>query len=239
MSLLCLDSGNTRLKWGLRETGRWLDQGVLPLAQLDRIDVKADRIVACNVAGDPGRRAIEALARRLGVAVEWLHASAEQCGVRNGYEHPEQLGADRWAALIGARRLNAHACLVVCSGTATTVDVLDGEGRFRGGLILPGLTLMRESLAANTADLPAGPGEIRELPTNTFDAIASGSLNATAGAVERMFRRLADDAQALCLLSGGAGAALAPHLTIPCRVVDNVVLEGLATFGERSQLAGQ
>jgi type III pantothenate kinase len=235
MSVLCIDCGNTRLKWGLREDKAWLDQGALPLAQTGQLTLRADRIVACNVAGDRGRQAIESL----GARIEWVRSCAAQCGVSNGYEHPGQLGADRWAALIGARGLRAGACLVVTAGTATTVDVLAADGKFRGGLILPGLAMMRESLAANTADLPAGVGEFKVVPTNTFDAIASGCINATVGAVERMFRHVADEPGALCLLSGGAGVALAPQLAVPYRVVENLVLEGLATIAESDYSAGQ
>jgi len=227
MRILCLDCGNTRLKWGLRDGGDWTGQGALSLAALEGLNVAADRVVACNVAGDRGRAAIDALGARLGIAVAWVKSRSRQCGVSNGYEHPEQLGADRWAALIGARALHPGPALVVMSGTATTVDLLDGDGNFQGGLILPGLALMRESLAAGAADLPAAAGEWRERPSNTFDAIASGAVEATAGAMERMFRRLAGP-DALCLLSGGAAPALAPRLGIPHRTVDNLVLEGLA-----------
>jgi type III pantothenate kinase len=237
VSVLCIDCGNTRLKWGLRDGGAWLAQGALPLTRLDELTAGAERILACNVAGARGREAIEAFSARRGVAVEWLRSRAAQCGISNGYQHPEQLGADRWAALIGARHLYAGACLVVNSGTATTVDVLTADGCFRGGLILPGLAMMRGSLAANTADLPAGAGEMRELPTNTFDAIASGCLHATAGAIERMFRQIAAAPGACCLLSGGAAPAIAQYLTLPLRVIDNLVLEGLARVaGEAASL---
>jgi len=232
MTVLCIDSGNTRLKWGLRNGAVWVGQGVLSLSQLDQLAVPAPRIVACNVAGDRARRAIETLAAGLGASLEWVRVQAELLGVRNRYEHPEQLGADRWAALIGARGLHAAPALVVMSGTATTVDVLDSNGVFQGGLILPGLATMRESLAAGTADLPAAAGDYRDLPRNTFDAIASGCINATVGAIERMFRVVADQPDALCLFSGGAASHLADHLTIPHRMVDNLVLEGLARIAE-------
>lgn len=233
MSLLCIDAGNTRLKWGLRESGVWLKQGT----RLDAVDVRPARILACNVAGEAPRQAIESFAARVGVTVEWLHARATQCGVINGYEHPEQLGADRWAALIGARRLHHGDCLVVMSGTATTIDVLSADGRFPGGLILPGLTMMRDALAGGTANLPAAAGEFSEQPRNTFDAIASGALQATAGAIERMFRRIEGGADPRCLLSGGAAATVAgvsPPLTFPHRIVDNLALEGLAAIAESS-----
>lgn len=230
MTTLCIDSGNTRVKWGVREGDAWRDRGACAAAELGQLTVAADRMVACNVAGERAGAAIESCAARLGVPLQWVRAQAAGNGVVNGYEHPEQLGADRWAALIGARALHAGPALVVMSGTATTVDVLAADGVFRGGLILPGLALMRDSLALGTADLPATAGDFRPLPRNTFDAMASGCLNATLGAIERMFRAVADQSGALCLLSGGAAPTLAPHLALPHRVVDNLVLEGLASL---------
>ncbi len=233
MSVLCIDAGNSRLKWGVRDGGRWLARGM----RLDAVEARPARILACNVAGDPSRQSIGTFAAGRGLPVEWLLPCAAQGGVTNGYDHPAQLGADRWAALIGARALHRGDCVVVMSGTATTIDVLTADGRFRGGLILPGLALMREALAGGTANLPTAAGDFAALPRNTFDAIASGALQATVGAIERMFRQLDTAADPFCLLSGGAADALAgvsPSLTFPCRRVDNLVLEGLAALAEAS-----
>ncbi len=226
--ILCIDSGNTRLKWGLRDGAAWAAQGAVAHALVPTLDLPQvpARIVACNVAGDTGAAAIAALALRCGVAVEWVRSQAAQCGVTNRYEAPEQLGADRWAALIGARSLQAAACVVVMCGTATTIDVLDGDGVFQGGLILPGLDLMRAALADSTADLPTARGEYRALPRNTFDAIASGAIQATLGAVERMAAPLGKNVE--CIVAGGAASLLTPYLALPHRVVDNLVLEGVA-----------
>jgi type III pantothenate kinase len=116
------------------------------------------------------------------------------------------------------------------AGTATTIDALDASGLFRGGLILPGLTLMRAALARNTAGLPHATGRYRSQPTNTDDAIVSGAVDATLGAIERLHATLGEDA--LCLLSGGAAAELAPHMGVPCRLIDNLVLEGLARYSQ-------
>lgn len=233
MSVLCIDAGNSRLKWGVRDGGVWLARGM----HLDAVEARPARILACNVAGDASRQSIETFAAGRGLPVEWLLPCAAQGGVTNGYDHPAQLGADRWAALIGARALHRGDCVVVMSGTATTIDVLTADGRFRGGLILPGLALMREALAGGTANLPTAAGDFAALPRNTFDAIASGALQATVGAIERMFRQLDTAADPFCLLSGGAADALAgvsPSLTFPCRRVDNLVLEGLAALAEAS-----
>jgi type III pantothenate kinase len=228
--ILCLDSGNTRIKWGLRQDDVWLDRGAMPVDGLAAFAPNTDRVVACNVAGAAAQAAIKSLAARLDARLEWVESQARQCGVINGYEQPQQLGADRWAALIGARGLHGGTCLVVNAGTATTVDVLGADGRFRGGLILPGVTMMRQSLASNTAQLPVADGNFRALPTNTADAIASGALAATLGAIERMFAPLAAEPEVLCLLSGGAASALLPHLRIAHRLIPDLVLEGLAAI---------
>ena len=232
--ILCLDAGNTRLKWGLLEADGWRRQGVLNHQELDvllaELPAPPSRILACNVAGEAIRQRIEAMAAGLKLPLAWLTSTAAACGVRNGYDSPQQLGADRWAALIAARSLHAGSCVVVMAGTATTVDALDDKGVFRGGLILPGLALMRAALAHNTADLPHAAGRYQSMPTNTDDAIVSGAIQATLGAIERMHSRLGKDAQ--CLLSGGAAAELAPHLGLRHRLVDNLVLEGLAVYSK-------
>ncbi len=228
--ILCLDAGNSRLKCGLFDGKRWRMQGVLNYDAFDDLMTELSeaptRIVACNVAGEAVRLRIEALAAGLGCPLDWLTSSAAACGVSNAYDNPAQLGADRWAALIGARSLHAGPAVVVMAGTATTVDALDGDGCFRGGLILPGLALMRAALARNTADLPHAAGHYQSLPTNTDDAIVSGAIHATLGAIERMRTTLGKDS--LCLLSGGAAGELAPHLELPQQQIDNLVLEGLA-----------
>lgn len=230
--ILCLDAGNTRLKFGLRAGSEWRAQGALDYTAFDslvqQLPANPTRIVACNVAGEHARQRIEGLAARMRVPLDWLLSSAVACGVSNGYDKPQQLGADRWAALIGARALHTDACVVVVAGTATTIDALDAQGRFRGGLILPGLALMRSALAQNTAGLPHARGRYRALASNTDDAIVSGALHATLGAIDRL--RATQEAGVACLLSGGAAVELVPHLSRPYRVVDNLVLEGLCRF---------
>jgi type III pantothenate kinase len=232
--ILCLDIGNTRIKAGICREGGWHAKSAFALADVAGLRHQLQswprplRAVGCNVAGTTAGRQIEAIVGEIGIAVEWVAACREQLGVRNSYEQPAQLGADRWAALIGARSLHEGACLVVSCGTATTIDVLDAAGIFQGGLILPGLDLMRSSLTAATAQLRTAAGKHAQLPRNTDDAIVSGSIEATAGAIARMFPHIAAQAGAICLLSGGGADAVAPHLHLPVRRIDFLVLEGLA-----------
>lgn len=235
--ILAVDAGNTRIKWGWHDGKRWRQRASAavsefavrqenPFARHAMPGRIASRVVVSNVAGEAVKRQIAAWTEALGMRAEWVRAEARRCGVRNLYETPGQLGPDRWAALIGARALHPGACLVVCAGTATTADLLNERGEFFGGVIFPGLDLMRLSLNERTGELPLGAGTLRAMPRNTLDAIETGCHHAQAGAIERLRREL--PAHAACLISGGGGKSLAAALPFPARYVDNLVLEGLA-----------
>jgi len=242
--ILLIDVGNTFLKWGLFrpthdgtarenrvESGHALLEEITALpAQLTKLPTPA-RIVISNVAGT---RVRANTIRMLEVwpdapAPYWLLPLDAQCGVVNSYRNPQQLGSDRWAALIGARHLlGERPAMVVVCGTATTIDFLTGEGVFKGGVIMPGVGLMLRSLHEGTAALPDQGGEFFSYPTQTVDAIASGCQHAQAGAIERMYAHesgIVDDLT--CLVSGGAARAVLPRLAIPHQYHENLVLEGL------------
>jgi type III pantothenate kinase len=230
--IVCLDSGNSRIKWGVHDGQAWLAQGAVAHADLAQLAAlldqwpSPDKVLLANVAGAEAAGKIRAaLAAWLPVWHE-VKAEAKSCGVTNHYKNPQQLGVDRWCALLGARAQCATACVVVMAGTATTIDTLDQQGNFLGGLILPGLELMHRALARDTAGLPFANGRHAGQPRCTDDAIVSGAIEAQAGAIERAFSRLAAP-DATCLLSGGNAALLAKHLNIPCQVRENLPLEGL------------
>jgi len=234
--ILAVDCGNSRLKWGLHENGGWRKAGTVPVSELARLEnswrrlVPADKVVVANVAGRSVRKRLESLFARRSMVPTWVKAKRHECGVTNGYGRLDQLGPDRWAALIGAWSILRGPCLVVTAGTATTVDVLRGDGRFVGGVILPGLDLMKRSLARNTAELPLARGRFSAEPRNTADAIETGCLLAQAGAIERAFATT--EHGAACVLAGGAAGRIARHLSIPVRLVDNLVLEGLVRIAQ-------
>ncbi len=235
--MLCLDSGNSRIKWAFLTNGAWQGAGTTvqgdfsALRALAARDPAPERIVLSNVAGPAVEAEIRAALAAWGVALEVVAATAAAHGVINGYENPARLGVDRWCALIGARALSPSATLVVMAGTATTVDSLDAEGRFLGGLILPGQHLMLNSLARDTAALPFARGVYRRFPACTEDAIVSGAIEAQAGAIERAWARL-PGLERSCLISGGHAALLAERLAMPCRLVDNLPLEGMRVMLE-------
>jgi type III pantothenate kinase len=240
--ILAIDCGNSRLKWGLHENGGWRRIGAVPAAELVRAQknwakiAATDTVVIANVAGPSVRRRLEVFFARRSLVPVWVVAKRRECGVTNGYGKPEQLGVDRWAALIGAWSILRGPCLVVTAGTATTADVLRSDGTFAGGAILPGLDLMKRSLADGTAGLPLAKGRFTNEPRNTADAIETGCLLAQAGAIERAFATM--EQGAVCVIAGGAASRIAPHLGVPRRLVDNLVLEGLVRIAEEGKQSG-
>jgi type III pantothenate kinase len=234
---LLIDAGNTRLKWALADGNDWVRSGILPVEQVGELSKQfADmrdiqQIWVSNVAGEGVSRQILSFGAGISLQPHFVVARGEQCGVRNGYTSSSQLGSDRWAALIAAWHLVQGKCLVVNSGTATTIDSMSAQGEFLGGLILPGVELMQRSLVAATDQLKSAQGAYAPFPLNSTDALYSGAIQASCGAIERQYTLLDDDS-APVLLSGGAAGLLQPYLdqkrfSMPPRVVDNLVLQGL------------
>ena len=235
---LLIDAGNTRIKWALADgseadRGNWLRSGVLPVEQAGELSQQFTglegirQVWVSNVAGEEIAQHIRDASTGLSAQPRFIIAQEAQCGVRNGYSSPSQLGSDRWAALIAAWHLVHGTCLVVNSGTATTVDALSATGEFIGGLISPGVELMQRSLRGATVQLQAAQaGKYASFPLNTADALYSGALQASCGAIERQ-HVLLGDSSAPVVLSGGAEAVLRNRLNVPLLIVDNLVLQGL------------
>ena len=242
---LVLDVGNSRMKWGLHGPRGWMGAGVTPNTEIGTLSLRdwqtlprPVRVIGVNVAGEAARVRVEAQIARWRLVPQWLTASAAACGVVNSYRVPSQLGPDRWASLVAARQRTLQdgvptAAIVVNAGTAVTIDALDREGRFLGGLIVPGLRLMLRALAENTSALRVTPGTFTAFPDNTADALYSGAVQAVTGAIHQMRAGLEHDGEpARCFLAGGAAPEIAPHLTGSVEVVDNLVLEGVLALAD-------
>ncbi len=234
---LFIDAGNTRIKWAMRDATGWHAVESIPTTQAANLPLPVSDapVWVSNVAGAAVAHTIRHAIRHATHPAHFIHAKAQQCGIKNNYTTPQQLGCDRWAALIAAWQLQHQACLVVNCGTATTVDALSAQGEFLGGLILAGINLMQSSLTGATAQLQHAAGRLSDFPTNTVDALFNGAIQATCGAIERQFALL-KDANAQVFLSGGAAHHLRPALTLPAHYVENLVLQGLWHISEETDL---
>ncbi|MGI9310743.1 MAG: type III pantothenate kinase [bacterium] len=200
---LLVDIGNRRLKWALVERADDFDsdcdnknaatRGAIEIAADARPALAAawahlaapSAVWASCVGAAAVGRAVDAHARAAwSLRPVFIAARRQQGGVVNGYRDPAGLGGDRWAALIAARaRQERRAVIVIDAGTAVTVDLLDGDGRFRGGVILPGVRAMQSALAARAAGI-------------AFDAAASLDVD-DASAFDSTASPDADDALAV------------------------------------------
>lgn len=246
--LLLIDAGNTRIKWGLTELPAanspalpaWLAVGSTSHQDLSTLaaSLKArpiSQVMVSNVAGAAIQQALNASLAVAAPAVTpvWFGSQVQLAGVRNAYRNPAQLGCDRFASAIAAHALYPQQDLVVATcGTATTIDAISADGIFHGGMILPGLKLMAQSLARNTAQLPEVAESVSVdgiFADNTDQAIVSGCIAAQLGAIEHAVAKWqqARKSPVCCVISGGAAPYLIDRLEVPYRHIENLVLTGL------------
>ena len=265
MSLyLLFDVGNTRLKWAAVESTQntadrnkklWAYSGSISSKSLQIPELreelslyisntlpKPDAIGFCCVAGDAAIDNLQSLfSQWKDVRWQQLRGDSTYEGMRTLYQEPSKLGADRWAALIGARALSSVNTLIINAGTASTIDLLGGNGIHYGGWILPGLSLMQESLQNNTAQLPSVERQVNTLSAlgfgiTTNEAIIGGCDAAQIGAILHALHLAKEINHPVerIWLDGGNAKILAnemkkfSHLAnLPIEPIEGLVLRGL------------
>ena len=200
MMKLLIDAGNTRLKWC------WYDGEETPVefysAEYEELEAQAadlfktegadaDDVLICNVAGVSVEEMLTQCFTEWGLTPHFFYSQQQGCGVTNAYQEPRQLGVDRWMSMIGVWAIKQEAACIVDCGTAVTIDVLDDKGQHLGGMIVPGMELMRDSLINPTGGILRGVNmEQRSnsalLASNTGNAVAAGSLYALVALIDRV-----------------------------------------------------
>ncbi|MEX2479949.1 MAG: type III pantothenate kinase [Gammaproteobacteria bacterium] len=239
--LLLIDIGNTRIKAAAWHGGELEALPALPTAAATdwrpwladlRPSGQPRRVLVSNVAG------IEVageLARHVfdtwGIEAEFVVPTRRCHGMTTSYREPARLGVDRWLAALAAWHLHPGAVAVVDLGTALTIDVVDTGGRHLGGLIAPGLELMRTSLTRGTAQLAStGIAAVAGFGTNTEDGISLGCWSAVAGLLRETRARVnrtpgCDDA--VWFLTGGGASDIQGMFDWPVQCSPDLVLRGL------------
>lgn len=253
--MVLLDVGNTYVGWALQEghdlgpAGRAHHGGgdLRPVLDTVLAGLKApEAVVVSNVAGPDGARALEEVVmRRFGLRPRFVRAPAAGFGVRNAYLRSEALGSDRWAAMVAAHARWPGAVLVADCGTAVTVDGVAADGRHHGGVIMPGLGLMRRALGSAAsaldvlgnvrADVPAdarveaAPG----LAQDTVNGLRAGTLLMLAAALDRLEADARRGAQGTltAIITGGDAALVLARLSGQWHHEPRLVLQGLAIIG--------
>lgn len=241
--MLLIDIGNSRIKaaeWRAGQLSSW--PTLLSSQQPDfspwndcAAERAVERVIVSCVGADAALERLRRFAfRTWGTTLELVRPMQMFAGFETAYREPQKLGVDRWLAALAAWREEEEAVCVVDLGTALTVDVVTRSGQHLGGLIAPGLELMRHSLTRGTAHLSStGIGQVTGFADNTQDAISLGCISAVVGVLLSTRRRLAaemSDAEIRWVLTGGGAEVIAPHLDWPCRYDPELVLRGLMCF---------
>lgn len=229
---LAVDVGNSRIKWAVARRARHgyklgrchaCDKDS-PSVFVKSLGAHADslsQIRISHVGSDDEKKQLRAVLKPY--SQQWLTTARAALGVTNRYQPSARLGIDRWLALIAAWQCTRAAAVVVSAGTAVTIDALNARGVFAGGIILPGLVLMNDSLQTHTR-LTAAQRYTAALPKNTASGIASGTRLAICGAVSEFQNRFSPKAQ--IIITGGDASRLLPFFP-KARHEPHLVLQGM------------
>jgi type III pantothenate kinase len=174
--------------------------------------------------------------------VEFVTAAPEFHGLINGYLDPKLLGADRWLGLIGAWTKTRSPLCVVDAGTAVKVDSVDGGGHHLGGLIVPGIHMMREALMSKTSDIAKAaehstPSLAGVLANNTIGAVSRGAVFALAGMADRAAEVIEQSTgvKPKLFITGGDAGMITGTMRMRGEIVPDLVLQGLAVIAGQSR----
>ena len=250
--ILLMDIGNTRIKWGVLENralsgieslsvthSRDFDLNSLFLSVSS--DVKSI-VASCVLSKETQVKLAESFSDHFKLAIEFIEPKNRFSGLTNGYNNPSKLGADRWAAMIGAHIEFGGNILVVDMGTAITIDYIDSEGMHKGGQILPGLKSFFNCLDQSTAGINSKIN-ISEITTenvkkwgkNTDDAIIAGVMAAISGALnDAVLACKIEDSAPSVILTGGDAIYFKDAFDYSSHYRPNIVLDGLAIISEKN-----
>ena len=238
-----VDLGNSRLKWAVLQRNGELS--AMRAAASERMQIPGLRagvpVLAVSVAKELVRARFESMVRQAtGFAPRFVQSEAQCDGLINGYRDAWRLGADRWVAMIGARALfpRASALLVVDVGTAATIDLVTRDGHHHGGLILPGPSMMVDSLLGKTGGIAQRAKGSRStagadfFARDTRAAVQQGATQSVIAMIERARReaRATIGSHPKVILTGGGASEIAKDLKYVHNRVDDLVLQGLAQY---------
>jgi type III pantothenate kinase len=235
---LLIDIGNTRLKWGLYTEGKIYHTVALAHQSTDFIQqlsavwqalAAPEKLAIASVSANSITTEVIYLAQRLwtGIPIIRVNSMAKAFGVNNGYLHPKQLGVDRWLSLVASYHQYQQAAWIVDCGTAITLDFIDDQGQHGGGLISPGLQLMKTALLTHTSIVNFSEQDYYlSLANHTNQALVNGTLYAAIGLIHQLINR--QPLKAIVILTGGDSSIIAKHLSLPFIIEADLVLKGLA-----------
>lgn len=239
--ILEIDVGNSALKWRVVDAqecilgkGRSLLTGINMLGEvsLNYPLVKLARI-SCVASAEVRQKLAQEVFDLWGVEGRFAETKKSFAGLRVAYVDPARLGVDRWVAMLAAIQEAAGPVCVFDCGSAITVDLVEEKGLHKGGYIVPGLGMQRESLLSNTGQIRVEKlvnAESFGWGVSTEEAIELGLSRMVAGFIDGVVDELLERRVVPVLfLTGGDAELLLPLLKYASlfKVRPKLVLDGL------------
>ncbi len=250
--LLALDLGNTNLTCGVFAQGRLRlrariatrrdatsdEWGYLIAQLLSQRGVAAGDItgaILASVVPQATSAVTEGVREYLGVGALLVDQRSD-IGLEIAYEHPEEIGADRIVNAVGALATIAPPVIIVDFGTATTFDAIDGQGRYLGGAIAPGISVSTDALFQRAALLHRVQLKApeRAIGRTTEESLQSGIVLGCAGQVDALVHRMQRElGGGQVVATGGLAELIAPHTETVRRIDQDLTLRGLWEIYQR------
>lgn len=241
--LLCVDIGNTNITLGVFEKENILETFRLPSEKelpQEEYEVllhtlfKKYQITGCIIAS-----VVNELSKTVKCAIDntfhinsVLLTNKLNLGINLNIKNPKEAGADRIANACGAYMLYSKPAIIVDLGTATTFDIINKNGDFIGGVIMPGLNLQFRALNNSTSKLPKIEADTvdKAIGNNTVDAILSGVIRGSACAIEGLIKQCEAELgeKAVIIATGGYSTLISKYMNRQFDFVNPcLTLEGL------------
>lgn len=238
--LLTVDCGNTTIDVLRHDSGerRRFATADIAAASAWLAALAPSRVVAVTVVPD----VLGVLAARGGCSTLRIEVAGRDlpCPLRLDYETPATLGADRWVGALAAHSAHGAAVVVDC-GSATTINLVDREGTFRGGVIAPGVRALIAGMQTATPRLPVPDLAAQPVvPARSSQAaVDAGVLLGYAGLVERLVAEAlrGTDSPTAVVLTGGNAPLVQRWSGIRAEHVPDLVHQGLRLLAERRPCA--
>ncbi len=255
--LLAVDVGNTnvvfalfdgrtiRARWRIatdpRRTGDEYAVWLLQLMAIEGLGRDAITQMIVSTVVPRARHNLEVLGQKyFALAPLFAGEGAAEWGIPIDVDEPRSLGADRAVNAIAAHAGYSGDLIVIDFGTATTFDVVDFNGAYKGGIIAPGINLSLDALVSNTAKLPRiaiePPRDASVIGRNTEDQMHIGVFWGYVAMMEGLIARLREEIgrPAKVVATGGLALLFDEHTEIFDAVDPDLTLHGLALLAERA-----
>ena len=252
--LLVLDMGNTNITIGVYEGEQLLlqsriatdrtkmeDQYAVELMDLMRLykleSTAFSGAILASVVPPLNHAICGAVKKAVGVT-PLLVGPGTKTGLNIRIDNPSQLGADLLVGAVAAVETVGYPCIVWDLGTATTVSVVDKDGAFRGGAIMPGVAVSLNALTHTSSLLPSVGFDMpkKVIGTNTEDSMRSGCILGTASMIDGMCDRIEEELGASCsvIATGGLSRMIVPHCKRDIRIVSTLMMDGLKIIYDKN-----